>query len=83
MAPNNPQGDSLAAPATLPISISTGMMMNSQRSRPAWERIKACEGQEFRTKTDLPFTYQVDARPYPRIEPAIRSISASFGKPSI
>jgi hypothetical protein len=25
-----------------------------------WERVKACEGQEFRTKRDIPFTYRVD-----------------------
>jgi hypothetical protein len=25
-----------------------------------WERVKACEGQEFHTKTDLPFAYRVD-----------------------
>jgi hypothetical protein len=24
------------------------------------ERMKACEGQEFHTKTDLPFTYRID-----------------------
>lgn len=41
-----------------------------------WARIKAHAGEEFRTITGLPFTYQVPGN-YLRVNRAIRSLSRS------